>query len=344
MTIFSTPNTFVALDTISSTKMNANFTAIETAFAAALAIDGTDTMTGALKASNGAAAAPSLSFGSDTDTGIYRKGANSLGFGTAGLERAYFDSAGAFWPLVSVNFGDGLGIKDGNGNEQLLFGQTAAAVNYPKLTNGATGTGVTLAALGDDTDVDLLLTAQGAGVVKADGVQVATISGSETLTNKTLTAPVVNVGSDATGDTYYRDAGGLLARLGVGSNGDVLTLAAGLPSWAAAAAGVTAYASTGQTITFSSSLALAHGLGAEPDFAVAILQCTTANLNYSIGERVVLPLVRQYNSGGISAIIDSTNVTLKISTQILLINKTTFAEGAITAGSWSLYIKAWKFT
>jgi hypothetical protein len=43
----------------------------------------------------------------------------------------------------------------------------------------------------------------------------------------------MNLGSDATGDMYYRNSGGALTRLGVGTDGDVLTLASGLPSWAA---------------------------------------------------------------------------------------------------------------
>lgn len=40
------------------------------------------------------------------------------------------------------------------------------------------------------------------------------------------------LGSDGTGDLYYRSAlGGDLGRLGIGSSGNVLTVAAGLPSW-----------------------------------------------------------------------------------------------------------------
>jgi hypothetical protein len=46
-----------------------------------------------------------------------------------------------------------------------------------------------------------------------------------------------DLGSDATGDVYYRGAGGEMTRLGIGSNGYVLTLAAGLPTWAAPAGG-----------------------------------------------------------------------------------------------------------
>jgi hypothetical protein len=41
----------------------------------------------------------------------------------------------------------------------------------------------------------------------------------------------------ATGDIYYRDASGHFTRLGLGSAGQVLTVAAGLPSWQAASGG-----------------------------------------------------------------------------------------------------------
>lgn len=36
---------------------------------------------------------------------------------------------------------------------------------------------------------------------------------------------------DATGDTFYRDASGNFTRLGIGTNGYVLTVSGGLPSW-----------------------------------------------------------------------------------------------------------------
>jgi hypothetical protein len=45
------------------------------------------------------------------------------------------------------------------------------------------------------------------------------------------------VGSDATGDIYYRNSSGFLARLAAGSNGNVLTLDSGIPSWAASSGG-----------------------------------------------------------------------------------------------------------
>lgn len=57
-------------------------------------------------------------------------------------------------------------------------------------------------------------------------------TGTETLTNKTLTAPVINVGSDATGDMYYRNSGGTFTRLAIGSSGQVVTVAGGVPTYA----------------------------------------------------------------------------------------------------------------
>lgn len=57
---------------------------------------------------------------------------------------------------------------------------------------------------------------------------------TQTLTNKTLTAPAINMGSDATGDTYYRTAGGAFARLPIGTSGQILqTSASAIPEWIA---------------------------------------------------------------------------------------------------------------
>jgi hypothetical protein len=87
----------------------------------------------------------------------------------------------------------------------------------------------------------------------------------------------INVGSDATGDILYRNSSGNLARLAIGSNGDVLTVSSGLPSWSSAGGGsgtVTSVAisggttgitvsgspiTTSGTITLGGTVAIAHG-------------------------------------------------------------------------------------
>lgn len=56
---------------------------------------------------------------------------------------------------------------------------------------------------------------------------------SQTLTNKTLTSPVINVGSDATGDMYYRNGSGVLTRLAVGASGTIISSTGTAPEWIA---------------------------------------------------------------------------------------------------------------
>jgi hypothetical protein len=64
------------------------------------------------------------------------------------------------------------------------------------------------------------------------------LSLSQTLTNKTLSGSTnvlggvtMTLGSDATGDLYYRNSSGILTRLPAGSNGDRFTVVGGLPSF-----------------------------------------------------------------------------------------------------------------
>lgn len=151
--------------------------------------------------------------------------------------------------------------------------------------------GGTHASVGADWDI---IQANLDGAVLLDAVQ--------TLTQKTLTSPVINVGSDATGDIYYRTSGGLFARLGIGSTGDLLTVAAGLPSWAAPAA-ITKFA---QDIGDGSttSIVVTHGIGTrdviikvyrkttpwdEVEMLVEHTSTTTATLTFSVA-----PTTNQY--------------------------------------------------
>ena len=71
----------------------------------------------------------------------------------------------------------------------------------------------------------------------ASSTLVSEIS-TQILTNKTLTSPVINVGSDADGDVYYR-ASGAFARLPKGTAGQVLTINSGAtaPEWATSSGG-----------------------------------------------------------------------------------------------------------
>lgn len=64
-----------------------------------------------------------------------------------------------------------------------------------------------------------------------DATSVVTVGGTQTLTDKTLTSPVINVGSDAEGDLYYRNSSGDFTRLPIGTDGQVLSTDGDIPVW-----------------------------------------------------------------------------------------------------------------
>lgn len=111
---------------------------------------------------------------------------------------------------------------------------------------------------------------------------LTTRAGVETLTNKTITSSTnvvggvtMTLGSDATGDIYYRNSSGILTRLAVGSGTNVLGISAGLPAWIAAPSVSTpnaltmnnsgSGAATGATFNGSGAVTLSYNtIGASP--------------------------------------------------------------------------------
>lgn len=78
------PNTLVSGTTITASDHNENYSDIATEITNSVAADGQTPMTGPFKASSGTAAAPSITFSSDTDSGFYRIGSNNVGAAVAG--------------------------------------------------------------------------------------------------------------------------------------------------------------------------------------------------------------------------------------------------------------------
>jgi hypothetical protein len=78
-----------------------------------------------------------------------------------------------------IDFDDDHGIRDENGNEQLIFQTTTSAVNQLEITNAATGNDPKLAAAGGDSNIDLALAPKGSGeLVVGTGSAAATITTS----------------------------------------------------------------------------------------------------------------------------------------------------------------------
>lgn len=135
---------------------------------------------------------------------------------------------------------------------------------------------------------------------------------TQTLTNKTLTSPVINLGSDATGDMYYRNGSGVLTRLPIGTSSTILNVdnVTGLPTWttnptgadaSTTSKGVVELATYAETIARTSTGSTGAKLVPTPDVLPSVLSydyqadsvgtdsyaitCTPAPTAYTTGMR-----------------------------------------------------------
>ena len=118
-----------------------------------------------------------------------------------------------------ILFDDNTGIRDDSDNEQLTFQKTSSAVNNFEMTNQATGTSPTLAAVGGDSNIDMVLVPKGTGETKVGtGAATATVtsSGAYDLTLDT------NSGSNSGVITITDGANGNIAITPNGSGAVVL--------------------------------------------------------------------------------------------------------------------------
>ena len=160
----------------------------------------------------------------------------------------------------NIGFDTNTGITDDSGNETLFFEKTASAVNYLSIKNAATGSGAAIESKGSDTNVDLILTPKGSGKVKSGS--------SELMINPMTTA----------GDLITGGASGAPGRLGVGTNGQVLTVTAGAPAWGAASSAKSPFPTSEAVWTTDFTIT---------DYAderLFILDITSGNVTALIGE------------------------------------------------------------
>lgn len=87
-----------------------------------------------------------------------------------------------------------------NNSPSTTHESVASGVNYVRHIGSATGNTVAVGAGGTDANVGLDLFSKGTGVVTVNGVQAVTTTGTQTLTNKTLsTGTIVGAGTDISG-------------------------------------------------------------------------------------------------------------------------------------------------
>jgi len=98
-----------------------------------------------------------------------------------------------------------------------------------------------------------------------------------------------------TGDTIYSSSGSTPARLGIGSTGQVLTVAAGIPSWATPASGSTF---SGASVYFSSTLTLTANTEVVIGFNNENYDTNTYHDNSTNNSRLTVPSTGYYLVSG----------------------------------------------
>jgi hypothetical protein len=170
--------------------------------------------------------------------------ATGAGVGVSGTEPT---TGSTFHGGIITSIGPGLSVTDGtttvNATSTLKFVGATVSSGSAVVTINATGT-VTSVGLSMPTQFSV----SGSPVT---GSGTLTVSWGNQTKNTVLSGPSsgaaaaptfrVLVGADingtSTGDLWYQDSGGNIARLGIGSTNQVLTVASGLPSWATAGSG-----------------------------------------------------------------------------------------------------------
>jgi len=130
---------------------------------------------------------------------------------------------------------------------------------------------------------------------------------AQTLTNKTLTSPALTTPTISTattnGDILYGTGSGALARLGIGSASQVLTVASGIPSWATpASSGSMTSIATG---TLSNQQLSITSISGSYNRLVFVLSNLTAAANYDLAIRFNGDSGSNYGRGEFR--VDSTN-------------------------------------
>lgn len=174
---YTVPNSFTPTTTIDSSDMNDNFSDMGDELTNSVAVDGQSVMTGALKAANGSAGTPSITFGSDLNTGFYRDAADTPAISAGGTKVASFPSTGpVFDPgIPTASIADDAvtyaKIQNVSATDKILGRSTSGAGNIEEIACTSAGRAIL-----DDADADAQLTTLGAkALAKKDTIDSASL-------------------------------------------------------------------------------------------------------------------------------------------------------------------------
>lgn len=167
---------FVPGTVISSSAMNSDLSDIANMLTGSVASDGQTTITGPFKGASGSVGLPMYSFSADTDSGMYRIGANNLGIGVnatkildigvGGLTALYLVQPAGTVSLPSYTFSGDLD----SGIYSIGANNIGVAVNAAKVLDIST-TGLNVIGSVSSNGAPFSPTAQGAGMVNGTIVE-----------------------------------------------------------------------------------------------------------------------------------------------------------------------------
>jgi hypothetical protein len=165
-------------------------------------------------------------------------------------------------------------------------------------------------------------------------------SNGSVLSNQATPIPIADGGTNA---TVANTALNNLLPTQTSNSGKFLQTDGSNTSWVTTPFTPT-FTSSDQTVTFSSTLNVAHGLGQKPSLVMVTFKNATAELNYSVGDEIPFtgPSTGAATVSGPTAVFDTTNVTIVLQGSVRVPNKTTQTDSAITATNWKIVVRAWK--
>lgn len=181
---------------------------------------------------------------------------------------------------------------------------------WVQAASGVTSVGGTLAVSGGGTGQVTLVSGS---YLKGNGTSPVTLQSTP--------LPIADISTGTpTGTKFLRDDGVLA----------VPSVSAFTPS----------FTSSELTVTASSVISAAHGLGAVPSLVMVTIRCKTADLGYAVNDEVTMGVYPGANSGALP-FFNATTAGLTMANNISIVNKATFVDGTITNGSWRVVVRAW---
>jgi hypothetical protein len=250
------------------------------------------------------------------------------------------DASGAGWIPLSTAAGSYLSLNVA-GSANVTLTKVQAATSIINLTGALTA------------NINLIVpTATGEWIIANN------TTGSFTVTVKTAAGTGV-VATQGTANQYYCDSTNVYSVIAgitqtqadtryaalLGNSANKFSVAAGVAATDAVNVGQlpfkTFFISTAQTITTSSVMQVAHGLGATPKLFSVKIRCLTAELGYSVGDDAI-PMSNTGNAiWGTGLFANSTNLGWAVSANIYVVDRASLGASAyITPANWALYFES----